>query len=443
MHERAALEKYEKDDSVNRVIILPSFKTKTTTFNSNVSVQRCDDVVIEADSIHPAQFEYQIGCGFLVLKLDIAYQVEVMALLQQAISHAIAELPVLRFPTPQKIFSRVFNTRIPVSSELPESIAPDNWLPLISSGIQGYLTAKEDPCKFLPFLNRFVSGTTDVSINNDLPETVFSQDWLHGHAAKPNDDAMLSMTGSHYLDVHFVREVIDDAHSSLRGKLILHIHACGANIPAVLSRGGLLATNIQCISKSVMFKIINLMHNFATINRAAIAMRFIRHLRDVIGNFGVEPIIDQAHHDVFASNGKVYFYNDSQRLTKERIAILPAGYPLADSYLVKPGDRSDSVLNGLSHNLKIPIKNGKASHSGKGKVLLVETFGMSNRWQLLSRRISVDQIKKEHRITLGAQQIIEKMCKKDILKPVAILQPLLRFHNRRNEPPFHRIGLTK
>ena len=441
--EWAALKKFEKDDSIRRVIVLPSFKIKNTSFSKNFMVKRCDDVVIEAESVHPAYFEYQIGCGFLVVKFDIDYHDGIMSILKKALSRGIAELPKIWFPVLKKIIQHLSSRHKIVDAKLIESIPPGNWLKSISSGTRGYLLEKGDPYNFLPYMDRFTKGTVDTSNRINELTSILSATWLNGWLAKPDDNAFLTLTGSHYLDIHFVREVSDYMHSSLTGKLILHIHGGGENIPMMLNENSMRAAKNGEFEESVLFDLIDLMNNLATTNRVALAMRFIRHLRNIMGDFSTEPIIDQPHHDVFASKKAVFYYNDSQRLKKGQIAILPSGYPLADSYLVKPGNRAKEILHGLSHNLKIPAKNGETIPSGKGNVLLVETYGMSDRWQLLSRKISMDILEKEHHISFGAQKIIERMFRENFLRPVATLQPLLRFHNRRRELPFQKIGIPK
>lgn len=441
--EWAALKKYETDDAVRRVIVLPSFKTKVTSISKNETIKRCDDVVIESKSLRPEYFEYQIGCGFLVLKLDINHAKEITPILQETILRAISELPVDWLPMPGKIFRRLSNQNKRIQSDLPESIQPAEWMKIISTGVRGYLINKQDPFNFLPYMDCFTSSSADVSLRINKLAPILSNVWLQGLLGKPDDDAFLGLTGSHYLDIHFVREVFDNMHSSLSGKFILHIHGTGENIIRMLNKKGLAALQHGELEGSVLFDLIALMNNLATINRTALAMRFIRHLRNLTGKFMVEPIVDQAHHDVFASNRSVYYYNDSQRLKKDQISILPAGYPLADSYLLKPGIRAENVLHGLSHNLKIPVKNGEKIPSGKGSVLLIETHGMSDRLQFLSRKIRVDTIEQAHYTAVGAQKIMEKMFRENILKPVATLQPLLRYHNRRRESPFQRTGIQQ
>lgn len=441
--QQMGLGQFDDDHHVRRIILLPSFKLKNTNL-SGIRVTRCDDVVLRTKKAHPAYCEYQIGCGFLVVELDVIWHEKMVEPLKMALQLAMAELPQLSFPKPRRLAQKLLGFDIPERTKLPESIQPTKWLATIFSGVGGYLRETGDPCNFFPHMAGFTHGSVDLTSRHDEVGGLLSARWRKGRALWPNDNTLLTLTGSHYIDIHFIRDSMGKEFQESLGRLVLHVHACGSNFSALLNPAALALAQHGGLNERDFMTLTELMHNFAAINRVAVAVRFIRHLRSLIGPFSAAPIIDQSHHDITnAPGGEFLYFNDSQRMSTNRIAILPAGHPLVDSLLVTPGVGAERVMHGLSHNLKIPVKTGGTVPSGRGYVSLVEAYQKTNGGGLFSLKPAIDVLEKKHQHAPGMAAMIKRMRREEIIQPLAVLQPLLRYHFRRlHEKPWERIGLS-
>ncbi|HLZ39216.1 MAG TPA: hypothetical protein VKP64_16035 [Mycobacteriales bacterium] len=72
--ETANLTRLGSDPHVRRVLVLPSFKLKKETLRwlgRDIRNTRCDDTVVLADGLHPRYANYEIGCGFFSVLVDL------------------------------------------------------------------------------------------------------------------------------------------------------------------------------------------------------------------------------------------------------------------------------------------------------------------------------------------------------------------------------------
>jgi hypothetical protein len=436
--DKLALEKYLEDKAIQSVTVLPSFKRKKTKLSGGEKILRCDDTVLTASTFNAEYCDFQIGCGYLVVGLGVYESSETMQHIKAALTAMAQESPMTLIPSLARFAKRRTGIDLKQHQQYrsPESIAPDRWLETVSRGVAYYLENLENDFGFGNYLPVF----TEDAIDFEPIRKHLSASWLRGHGARPSDDLAHSLSGSHYLDI-LVADNEDDSVKT--NELILSIHAHGSNFQNALHPEAVAKLKAGQLSTEESLAIVALMRQQAEINRAAIALLFLRHFKQQQAAVNPRPLIEQSHREVEScDDGQFIFYNDSQRITQNSSIFLPAGLPNMHSYLMRGGSGTDSTQHGISHNLKIPARTD-ATELSCTTVHLLEAQNHNLLNIALARKVSVKSKEVPLQTSETVERLLTEMTERDLVNQATSLRPLARYHVRRwRESPWQKIGLT-
>jgi hypothetical protein len=224
------------------------------------------------------------------------------------------------------------------------------------------------------------------------------------------------------------------------GTITIAIHAHGSNFQNLLNKSSMQMLIRGEIPEAECRDLIELMRKQAEINRAAISLKFLEHLRSRVNTISAKTIIDQSHREIewLSETNEVVYYNDSQKIVPQAKVFLPFGSPNGHSYLVSGGNQTVQNQNGISHNLKIPGRDGINTDS---EMTLVEAEAhplracFAQRTRVALKKVPIVQ-------SANCQQLIDTMKGRGVIQNIATLRPLIRYHVKRlKEKPWSRIGL--
>jgi hypothetical protein len=389
-------------ETVRKIHLLPSFKLKKTEISKGFVTTRLDDVVIEGKELNPELFNYQIGCGYLTVKMDINYSWFNECNTQEFGKKVITNLPRPYFIIFKKVIGRLTGKKLKVSVNSPESIQRENWLAAVAAGPIKYLSERSS--KELDFSN-LQGQFKDLSGELENIKHLLNKSWIDGSASKQNDAHLASLDGSHYADILGVE---DTKIQEWQEKSALHVHAHGSSLPGVLSPDAFKKLRAGRISEEKLNIICELMKNQAAINRLAIFLKLKSYLSELCGTpIGCCIINDQTHHEYYKEGDNYLVYNDSQRLTDGRLTMLPSGYPNSYGYLVAKGSNSIITANGVSHNLKRPIIED---------VDKLYTDKAMTKFDLFESKMISQTIRKKYSMDVIQEGLVESNKVKEIIK---------------------------
>ncbi|MCC5808669.1 MAG: hypothetical protein JJU00_20245 [Opitutales bacterium] len=374
-----ALNAIQAHNLVSEIQILPSFKRKEISLNSRHRFFRCDDIVLKASGVDAKLADYQIGCGFLLMKVGIK-TIDLIYSLQDILYKSI--------------------------------LLSDNTRPEFDF--------------FIPNQELHFRSPENICSEASLFESVCSG-WTHDYSKKRCSFNPFELTGSHYLDV------LSQISNEGKDESWILLHSCGCKIPSVPARMKVKRAHSYCPDSIQFGNNIPLFRKWAAANRMGIVTRFLRPVQSILGNFETELIVDQPHHDVVGSEEEGYtYYNDSQQLVDGRPAILPSGFADSTSYLVMPGPKKEDVLCGLSHNLKPVVRRDSQRFQTENEVLIAEALLPGRLGRFLKRPPSLSFHKKPVWSSPASDRLIADLIDRQIISEATPLYPVFRFRVRRS-----------